>query len=188
MYRTLAAIAAIAVLFAVAAQAEVLDSSAQGFTLRQRTDVNAPPTTAWAVLTDIARWWEPQHTYSNDARNLSLEPIVGGCFCEKLGLYGGIEHMRVLYAEPVKHLRLNGALGPLQELAVTGRMTWDISSTASGTQITMTYAVGGYSPRPLSDLAPLVDEVLAVQVERLGRLINTGSPDKPAEPAPQEVK
>lgn len=163
----------------VAAQAEVIDSSAQGFTVRHRAEVNAPPATAWAALTDVARWWDPQHTYSNDARNLSLDPTVGGCFCEKLGLYGGIEHMRVLYAEPVKHLRLNGALGPLQELAVTGRMTWDLSTTPTGSQITMTYVVGGYAPRPLSDLAPIVDEVLAVQVERLGRLINTGTPDKP---------
>lgn len=172
-------IAAAGLLMAFAAQAEVTDGSEHGFTVRQRTEVTGPPTTAWAALTDIARWWEPQHTYSNDARNLSLDPIVGGCFCEKLGLYGGIEHMRVLYAEPVKHLRLSGALGPLQELAVTGRMTWDIAPTAAGTQITMTYSVGGYAARPLSDLAPVVDEVLAVQVERLARLINTGTPDKP---------
>lgn len=177
MSKTIAAAACL--ILGVAAQAEVIDSSAHGFTLRQRAEVNAPPTAAWAALTDIARWWEPQHTYSNDARNLSLEPIVGGCFCEKLGLYGGIEHMRVLYAEPVKHLRLNGALGPLQELAVTGRMTWDITATPAGAQITMTYAVSGTAARPLSDLAPMVDEVLALQVERLGRLVNTGSPDKP---------
>ena len=173
------AMVAVLLTMGLAAQAEVIDSSPQGFTVRERVDVNAPPTTAWAALTDIARWWEPQHTYSNDARNLTLEPIVGGCFCEKLGLYGGIEHMRVLYAEPVKQLRLNGALGPLQELAVTGRMTWDITATASGAQITMTYAVGGYAARPLSDLAPMVDEVLAVQVERLARFVNFGSPDKP---------
>lgn len=157
------------------ARAEVIDSAPQGFTLQQRSEVTAPPATAWAFLTDIARWWEPQHTYSNDARNLSLEPLAGGCFCEKLGLYGRIEHMRVLYAEPVKHLRLEGALGPLQELAVTGRMTWDIASAEKGSVITVTYAVGGYSPRPLNEWAPMVDEVLGVQMQRLTRLINTGS-------------
>lgn len=162
-----------------AVHSEVIDSAPQGFTVRHRAQVAAAPSVAWAALTDIARWWEPQHTYSNDARNLSLQPMVGGCFCEKLGLYGGIEHMRVLYAEPVKHLRLEGALGPLQELAVTGRMTWDIAELAGATQITMTYAVGGHAGRPVSDLAAVVDEVVGVQVERLGRFIATGTPDKP---------
>jgi uncharacterized protein YndB with AHSA1/START domain len=172
------AITATILMLCATANAEVVDSSALGFTLRQQVEVSAPPPTVWAALTDVARWWQPLHTYSNDARNLSLEPIVGGCFCEKLGLYGGIEHMRVLYAEPVKHLRLNGALGPLQELAVDGRLTVDLLATEAGTQILMTYAVGGYSPRPLSELAPIVDEVLGVQVERLGRFIDTGSPDR----------
>lgn len=159
------------------ARAEVVDSSPHGFTVRHHIAVAAPAANVWAMLTDVARWWEPQHTYSNDARNLRLEPIVGGCFCEKLGLYGGIEHMRVLYAEPVKHLRLEGALGPLQELAVTGRMSWDIAAAEPGSALTMTYTVGGYAARPLSELAPLVDEVLGVQVQRLQRLLESGSPD-----------
>jgi uncharacterized protein YndB with AHSA1/START domain len=163
----------------VAAQAEVVDGSPQGFTLEHRAEVTAPPATVWALLTDVARWWEPQHTYSNDARNLSLQPLPGGCFCEKLGLYGAIEHMRVVYAEPVKHLRLDGALGPLQELAVTGRMTWSIAPAEQGAVITMTYTVGGYAPRPLNEMAAMVDEVLGVQVQRLARLLDSGSPDQP---------
>ena len=177
MYRVFAAAS---LLLSGAVGAEVVDSSPLGFTIRQQVAVTAAPASAWASLTDIARWWEPQHTYSNDARHLSLEPIVGGCFCEKLGLYGGIEHMRVIYAEPVHHLRLEGALGPLQELGVTGHMSWSLAPTAAGTQITMTYAVGGYAARPLSELAALVDEVLGVQVHRLERLLNTGSADQPA--------
>ena len=167
----------VVLLAACAARAEVIDSSPHGFTVRHRIAVAASAPNAWAALTDVARWWEPQHTYTNDARNLRLEPIVGGCFCEKLGLYGGIEHMRVLYAEPVKHLRLEGALGPLQELAVTGRMSWDIAKADTGSELTMTYAVGGYAARPLSELASLVDEVLGVQVQRLRRLLESGSPD-----------
>jgi hypothetical protein len=164
---------------AATARGEVVNATPQGFTVRHRVDVTAPATVSWAALANVAGWWEPQHTYSNDARNLRLDPVVGGCFCEKLGLYGGIEHMRVLYAEPVKHLRLEGALGPLQEFAVTGRMTWDIAETPGGARVTMTYVVGGYADRSLADLAPIVDEVLGVQVERFTRFVNSGSPDKP---------
>ena len=57
-------------------------------------------------------------------------------------------------------------------------MTWDIAPADRGAVITITYAVGGYSPRPLNEWAPMVDEVLGVQVERLTRLINTGSAEK----------
>jgi uncharacterized protein YndB with AHSA1/START domain len=164
-------------LIACTARAELLDSSPQGFTVRHRIAVAVPAPNVWAALTDVARWWEPNHTYTNDARNLRLEPIVGGCFCEKLGLYGGIEHMRVLYAEPVKHLRLEGALGPLQELAVTGRMSWDITTDDTGSALTLTYTVGGYAARPLRELASLLDEVLGVQMQRLRRLLENGSPE-----------
>ncbi|HEX2493499.1 MAG TPA: hypothetical protein VHK24_06950, partial [Steroidobacter sp.] len=45
-----------------------------------------------AALADIAKWWDPEHTYSGDARNLTLDTQVRGCFCEKLGLYAAIEH------------------------------------------------------------------------------------------------
>lgn len=173
-------VAAVLLCMTGTALADVADSSPQGFTLRYRVEVAAPPATVWASLTDVARWWEPQHTYSNDARNLSLEPLAGGCFCERLGLYGRIEHMRVLYAEPVKQLRLDGALGPLQELAVTGRMTWNLTPADKGTVLTMTYAVGGYAPRPLNEWAAMVDEVIGIQVERLARVIATGAPEKPS--------
>ena len=49
----------------------------------------------WAALADIGKWWDPEHTYSGDSRNLTLEPFVRGCFCEKLSLYAGIEHATV---------------------------------------------------------------------------------------------
>jgi hypothetical protein len=39
----------------------------------------------------------------------------------------------------------------------------------------MNYTVGGYADRPLSEWAPLVDSVLATQVQRLGRFITTGN-------------
>jgi hypothetical protein len=171
-----------------AAHGEIVNASPNGFNLRhviEAPNVGAP--VVWAALSDVAKWWDPEHTYSGDARNLSLDPVVRGCFCEKLSLYAGIEHGAVVYAQPAKILRLIGALGPLQEFGVTGALTWQIEAAGGGSKITMTYNVGGFADRPLSDWAPIVDEVLSVQAQRLGRFITAGNAELPkteAKPAP----
>ena len=41
--------------------------------------------------------------------------------------------------QPAKTLRINGALGPLQEFGVNGVMTWQIESAAGGSRITVSY-------------------------------------------------
>ena len=165
---------------APALHAEVIKAGPDGFSLRYTADApSSTPPLVWAALADIGRWWDPEHTYSGEARNLSLEPIVRGCFCEKLGLYSGIEHARVVYAQPAKILRLHGALGPLQDFAVNGSMTWQIEAAGGGARITVTYHVSGYADRPLSEWAPIVDEVLGEQVQRLARFVTSGNPQAP---------
>ena len=161
---------------ASAASAEVADRSATGFTVHQAAVVAAPPARAYAAFTDIGKWWDGEHTYSGDARNLSLDPVPRGCFCEKLSLYAGIEHAHVVYAQPAKTLRLVGALGPLQEFGVSGALTWQIEAAGGGSKITVTYNVGGFADRPLADWAPIVDEVVGGQVKRLARFVVTGNP------------
>jgi hypothetical protein len=100
---------------------KIVNAAPNGFNLRHVIEApNVAAPVAWAALSDIAKWWDPEHTYSGDARNLSLDPVVRGCFCEKFSLYAGIEHGRVVYAQPAKTLRVIGALGPLQEFGVTG--------------------------------------------------------------------
>lgn len=169
-----------ALCLAPGAHAEIVSAAPAGFSVRQVAETpGVPPPTVWAALADVARWWDPDHTYSGDARNLSLEPVVRGCFCEKLGLYAGIEHAHVVYAMPAKTLRLVGALGPLQEAAVNGSMTWQIDPAGGGSRITLTYNVGGYADRPLADWAPIVDEMLGAQVKRLARYLTAGNPAEP---------
>lgn len=181
--RTRLVVVAFAALGAAPAQSEIVSAGANGFSIRhvaEAPNVGAP--VVWAALADIAKWWDPEHTYSGDARNLSLEPYVQGCFCEKLSLYAGIEHGRVVYAQPAKTLRLSGALGPLQEFGINGSMTWQIEAAGGGSRITLTYNVGGYADRPLSDWAPIVDEVLGGQVARLGRYLTAGDPEEKKDP------
>ncbi len=162
------------------AHAEIVTAGPNGFSLRHTAEApNVAPPIIWAALSDISKWWDPEHTYSGDSKNLTLEPTVRGCFCEKLGLYAGIEHGSVVYAQPAKTLRINGALGPLQEFGISGAMTWQIESAAGGSRITFTYNVGGFADRPLADWAPIVDEVLGGQLQRLARYVTVGNPEPP---------
>ena len=148
------------------AVADVVDSSPNGFTLKGTASVGVSPDVAFRALVDVAAWWDKDHTYTGVSKNLSIVPQPGGCFCEQLAGGGGVEHGRVVNVLPGSLLRLQGAVGPLQQLGVTGSLSWEITKAASGSTITMTYAVGGYAPT-LEKLAPLVDQVMMRQLSLL---------------------
>ena len=155
--------------------AEVSDSGANGFTIKRSVTVAADPAKAYTSLVAVASWWESAHTFSGDAKNLSIDARPGGCFCERLP-EGGVQHLVVVYAAPGKTLRLAGGLGPLQSLAAAGSMTFALSPADSGTRVDFTYAVGGYKSGGFADLAPIVDSVLGTQLERYKRFVDTGKP------------
>ena len=46
-------------------------------------------------------------------------------------------------------------------------MTFALKETEAGTELTMTYIVTGYVVEGLTGLAPVVDQVLAGQIQRL---------------------
>lgn len=162
------------------AAAEVVSASPSAFLIRAEADVTASPDRAWRALTQIGRWWNSAHTYSGDARRLSLDPRAGGCWCERWGDGQSVEHGRVILVmehEGVRTLRTSGGLGPLQETGVTGIMTWTVAPHANGAKITMTYRASGDSGLGLDQMAPLVDGVLMEQFGRLSRYTGSGSPD-----------
>lgn len=157
---------------------EVIDRSAAGFSVRNTAAINAPPAKVYTALTEeVGSWWDPVHTFSHDARNLSMDAKPGGCFCERLPDGGGVQHMSVLYASPGKLLRLTGAIGPLQEAAVVGTMTWTLSPAGSATNVDLTYTVGGFRVGGFRDLPTVVDGVLRGQLARLKGFVETGRPD-----------
>ena len=155
--------------WAVAADAEVKSSSPIGFEIENRRTVAAPPAAAYAALGRIRAWWNKDHTYSRDAANLSLGLEAGDCFCERLADGGTIEHMRVVYARPGETLRLQGALGPLQAEAAVGTLTFAFKAGERGTEITQSYMVGGFIRGGADKFAPVVDKVLAEQLDGLVR-------------------
>jgi hypothetical protein len=153
------------------ATGEVVGVGANGFEVRETVHVAATSDKAYGALLLPARWWSSEHTFSGSAANIQLDAHIGGCWCEKLPGGGAVEHMRVIYLSPGKMVRLRGALGPFQALAVDGVMTLTVKPAADGTDISMTYAVGGYAKDGFEGLSKAADEVLGVQVGRLKSFI-----------------
>jgi hypothetical protein len=180
MIRALALVLAMAPVWSVGAQAEVVQKSDQGFITGAELDVpGKTPLDVWQVLIAPAKWWNPVHSYSGDPANMYLDPQAGGCFCELLPKpkgapedlrRGSVEHMRVIAAMPPKLLRLSGALGPLQGEALVGTLTVTLKPLPDGgTHLTWSYVVGGYMRMKVDEIAPVVDEVLAEQFTRLAK-------------------
>lgn len=161
------------------AQADVADSSANGFTVKLALTIQAPPQEVYARLVHgVGDWWSSAHTFSNDAHNLSIDDKPMGCFCEKLPGGGGVRHMEVVNADPGKRLVLSGALGPLQSMAATGSLTVQLAPEGSGTKLMVVYAVSGYLPAGMNTWAAPVDAVLTEQFTRLKSLVETGNSEK----------
>ncbi|WP_176590046.1 SRPBCC family protein [Novosphingobium sediminis] len=174
---------------APAARAEIVNRSESGFVVRLASEVTAPPAEAWKTILTPAQWWQSQHTFSGDSANLTLDPQVGGCFCEVLPRPdgapvtqkpGGVQHMRVIYIEPPRALRLAGALGPLQSEALAATMTITVKPTEKGSRILFEYVVGGFMRYKVDEIAPAVDRMLTAQLTSLSAKLGPV-----AEPAPK---
>lgn len=166
------------------ATAEVADSAASGFTVKIVTQIQASPADVYNRLVHhVGDWWNPAHSFSGDAHNLSIDDHPLGCFCEKLAGGGGVRHMEVVFAAPGKMLRMSGGLGPLQGMAAAGAMTFTFTPAEGGTRLELNYAVVGYSAQGMNLLANPVNAVLTEQMARLKNYIQTGNPAGGAEPA-----
>ena len=148
----------------------VSEASPSGFLVTLRAEVPAKPAAAYATLTRVASWWGDAHTYSGSARNLSIDAAAGGCFCERWE-GNSVQHARVLYAMPGSGLRLEGSLGPLQQMAVTGILTFALAPAGDGTAITLTYRVRSAPEAGLDRIAPKVDTMWSGQLDQLARAL-----------------
>jgi uncharacterized protein YndB with AHSA1/START domain len=173
--------ALVLVCLAAEAEAEVVDSSNAGFTVTFEMTINAPADKVYENLVQqIGRWWHPDHTFSADAANLYLDAKEKGWFGERLPDGGVVQHMEVINAAPAKLLRLRGALGPLQEYALVGTMSWNLRPVKRKTELKLVYCVGGYRPGGVGPLATPVNNVMGMQATRLKNYCETGSPTKAA--------
>ncbi|MEP7350717.1 MAG: hypothetical protein ABI668_12325 [Sphingorhabdus sp.] len=160
------------------ALAEVKNITDTGFSVVHIAEVPAEPGVIWKRLIAPRDWWNKAHSWSGATTGFYIDAQAGGCFCElfqetgadgKIKTTGSVEHMRVIFAQPGKVLRMQGALGPLQSEAMLGTLTVAMEplKDGKGTKISLAYNVGGYMRYKVADIAPAVDKVLADQFKRL---------------------
>ncbi len=152
------------------ANAEVADRAPNGFTVSNTVVVDATPSRSWdALINEIGLWWPADHTWFGDAGTLSIDPVAGGCFCERNGQQQA-QHLTVSHVDPGKLLRMLGGLGPLQGMGLHGVLDFQLEALdKQRTQITMQHRVGGYSPDDLGEFATVVDQVQALQLNSLAK-------------------
>jgi len=150
-----------------------------GFLVKFEVSVNAQAAKVYdALVGQIGAWWNPEHTYSGGAKNLSIDARPGGCFCEKLPNGGGVEHLRVVYVAPQEVLRLSGGLGPLQASGVAGSMIWKLTGDGDHTRVQLSYSVGGFIGGGFDKIAPAVESMLGDQLNRLKLFVETAKPTR----------
>lgn len=149
------------------AQADVKASAPDGLIIQIETEVALDRDDAWARLLDVGSWWNGSHTYSGNAQSMSIDAVAGGCWCE-LWSGGEVEHGRVVFVMPKEAIRLSSALGPLQEMGVSGALTFTLSdgSSPAKTALTVDFKVSASSLSGLDKLAPIIDSVIAEQITR----------------------
>lgn len=160
------------------AYAEVKATSEVGFNVVHIASVEATPEAIWKRLLAPKDWWNKAHSWSGSSEGFYIDPQANGCFCElfqekgadgKLKTVGSVEHMRVIFAQPGRVLRMQGALGPLQSEAVIGTLTVAMEPAKDGrmTRVSFSYVVGGYMRYKVSEIAPAVDKVLGEQFRNM---------------------
>lgn len=169
MVNTLKSLLLAAILLTAAAvHAEIVSSSATHFVLRHEAATPLPPEAAWERLVDPAVWWHPDHTYSGDAANLSLELTAGGLWREDWD-GGSVAHGRVLMVASGKSLRMEAPFGPLQ--AVGAYTIWTITiqpaEAGRGSLVIFDEIATGPPTAKLDELAPAVDYVKGEALRRL---------------------
>ncbi|WP_420470522.1 hypothetical protein [Brevundimonas sp. FT23042] len=158
---------------ATSVQAEVRDRGPDHFVLRYEAITDRTPPTLYAAVGAVGLWWDGAHTYSGDARNMTLPLEVGGCFCEQLADGTAFEHGRVVGIDLASGISLDAPLGPLKGKAA--RADWRIEWSGDGPDRTlvMTYVVQGDG---LGVWADGVDGVMSGQFARLVRFIEADGP------------
>lgn len=156
-------------------RAEVVNTGPSHFRLRFVEQVAAPPEAVFKALGQIGGWWDGAHSYSGKASNMTMPLTADACFCETLPAGGGVRHGVVVLVIPNRTVRIEAALGPLQDEGVGAALSFQLKAKDGGTELITTYNVGGARDFVIS-IAPAVDEVIGGAVSRLKRYVETGKP------------
>ena len=149
-------------------QADVKASGSDGFHILVERETQVDSQTAYGTMVkDFGTWWGGDHSFSGDAKNLSLD-LQRRCMLEKLPDGGFVRHMEIVFHQPGKMMVMRGGLGPLQAMGANGSLILRFDRLDSGkTKVTLDYHVHGPSYQKLDNLAKVVDGVLEGQLDQL---------------------
>ena len=152
--------------------AELVSKDKYGFEVKIEKTVPVSTAVAYQQFLQVGQWWNGDHTWFGQSKDLYIEAKAGGCFCEKSGDKQAL-HMLVSYVDPNNELRMIGGLGPLQSMGVHGGMVWQFKKIDdSNSKIIFIYKVVGRMEGGLDKLAPVVANVLELQVNGLANILN----------------
>ena len=147
-----------------------------GFSITNVSESHAPIEVVYShFIEHVDMWWPKDHTWWKGS--LRIDEQAGGCFCETTDNASAV-HMLISYVEPQKKVIMTGGLGPLQEMGVTGALTWEFSTIEGNTpktKVTLTYNASGnihFDGKKASneDAANLVNVIDKVQAQQLNAL------------------
>lgn len=173
-------IAGVIALLASPAAAEVVQRSADSFTLRYELGAEIDPGDIPGSLSDVGRWWDSAHTYSGDAANLSIDMTPGGCWCEKLADGTDFEHARVVSIDGTR-LVFDAPFGPLKGRATRAVLVVTWPPASHGWTPTWEMTVEGPG---LGAMADGVDAVMQAGYRRWLRYLETGEAPAVTPPSP----
>ena len=153
------------ILLSCPAYAELLKSTDDGFIVQHRTAIDRDVAMVFTAMTaKVGEWWNPDHSFSGDAGNMMIDLE---CFCERWE-NNLVRHLDTMIWIENSKVIMEGGLGPLKELGLSGSMIWLLAPNAEdGTTVTWKYHVYGTSETGLTGLAAAVDGVLKEQIDRL---------------------
>lgn len=163
-----------------------------GFSITNESESMAPIETVYShFIQHVDKWWPKDHTWWKGT--LSIDEQAGGCFCE-VTQSASAAHMQISYVEPNKKVVMTGGLGPLQEMGLSGALTWEFSTAEENassnddtkrepspkTKVTLTYHASGNihfngqraSNEDAANLVKVVDKVQAQQLNALTAFSN----------------
>ncbi len=152
----------------------IKENDSTGFETESSVSIHADALDVFNALEEISKWWDSHHSFSLDAKNLSLSLEVGGHFMEDMGGGQGVIHSTVIFSKRGELLRMSGALGPLQVLGAHGTLTLIFKQCKGGVELHANYVVIG---RNLEQWAAPVEQVLYEQLIRLKNFVETGAPE-----------
>ncbi|APD94014.1 hypothetical protein BM523_08440 [Alteromonas mediterranea] len=175
------------VIFSPSCLAKVNYADNSGFSITNTSESAAPIEAVYShFIQQVDKWWPKDHTWWKGT--LSIDEQAGGCFCE-VTQTASAAHMQISYVEPNKKVVMTGGLGPLQEMGISGALTWEFSNMeesassneetertfSTKTKVTLTYHASGnihFSGQRASneDAANLVKVVDKVQAQQLNAL------------------